>query len=207
VGVEAMFPRLSPAIRLLIIANVLIFGGQILLPQFFEYYFALHPLSSQESSDSAHFALWQLITYGFLHASVTHIFFNMFALFMFGSDIERSMGQRKFLVYYFVCIVGAGLTQLLVMAIGITPPADVVGASGAVFGILLAFAIAFPHRRLIVLPIPIPMPAWLFVTLYSLLELYLGIFQTQQGVAHFAHLGGAAAGYLLIVYWRYARHG
>ena len=199
-----MFPRLSPIVRILIITNVLVFGGQILWPGFFEQYFALWPWGSVLSRRTAPFEFWQLVTYGFVHGGYAHIFFNMFALFMFGSDIERSMGERRFVTYYFVCIIGAGLAQLIVMAVGLSPSAAVLGASGAVFGILLAFAIAFPQRRLIILPIPIPMPAWLFVLLYSLLELYLGIFQTQQGVAHFAHLGGAAAGYLLILYWRHA---
>jgi membrane associated rhomboid family serine protease len=128
----------------------------------------------------------------------------MFALYMFGSEIERSMGARKYLSYYFTCVIGAAVAQVLVMKWMGSPPAPTMGASGAVFGILLAFGVAFPHRRVVLLIPPIPMPAWLFVTLYGLLELGLGVFGTQQGVAHFAHLGGMAAGFLLILYWRHA---
>jgi membrane associated rhomboid family serine protease len=170
-------------------------------------YFALWPLGTQIAGHSTLFMPWQLVTYGFMHSADNwmHIFFNMFALFMFGSEIERSMGQRRYLIYYFICVVGAALVQLLAMAIGISPPGPVVGASGAVFGLLLAYGVTFPNRRLIVLPIPIPLPAWLFVTLYAVLELWLGIFRVGEGIAHFAHLGGAAAGYLSILYWRHVR--
>ena len=182
------------------------YGLEKLAPGRMFYYFALWPWNSVATRSSAPFEIWQVVTYGFLHEvqNYAHIFFNMFALFMFGSDIERSMGVTRYLTYYFVCIVGAALAQLTVLAFSNGPHYYTVGASGAVFGILLAFAIAFPERRLIVFPIPIPMPARVFVTLYCILELVLGITGTQQGVAHFAHLGGAAAGYLLILYWRHA---
>jgi len=199
-----MFPTLAPVTRNLIIANVLMFGLQQFAPAWTTYYLALWPLGGP-TRFSAPFEFWQLLTYGFLHGGLAHIFFNMFAMFMFGSEIERSMGTKKYLSYYFVCTIGAAIAQISVMASMQGPPIPTVGASGAVFGILLAFGIAYPDRRLIMIPIPIPLPAWLFVTLYALLELYLGVFGRQQGVAHFAHLGGAAAGYLLILYWRYAR--
>jgi membrane associated rhomboid family serine protease len=148
--------------------------------------------------------VWQLISYAFLHGSLAHIFLNMFALFMFGSGLESYWGARRFLVYYFVCVLAAAVTQLLVEgAAGGAEP--VLGASGGIFGVLLAFAWYFPRQRLIVLPIPIPVPAWLFVTIYALIELFSGLTRTQQGVAHFAHLGGMAGGALCILYWR-ARH-
>jgi membrane associated rhomboid family serine protease len=200
-----MFGTIAPLTRTLIIANVIVYGLQLVTGDWSIVYFALWPWHTSKLPHVPPFEVWQLVTYGFLHGGLTHLFFNMFALFMFGSDIERSMGSNKYLTYYFTCVIGAAIAQVAVMAITKGPPVPTLGASGAVFGILLAFAIAFPQRRLIVFPIPIPMPAWLFVTLYSLLELYLGIFQTQQGVAHFAHLGGAAAGYLLILYWRHVR--
>jgi membrane associated rhomboid family serine protease len=126
----------------------------------------------------------------------------MLALYMFGGDIEQLLGTRRYLVYYLLCVVGAAVTQLLVMGNIDRPPVPTVGASGGVFGLLLAFGMAFPQRRIILLFPPIPMPAWLFVTLYGLLELYLGVTGTSQGVAHFAHLGGMVVGFVLLMLWR-----
>jgi membrane associated rhomboid family serine protease len=143
-----------------------------------------------------------LLTYGFLHGGLTHLFFNMFALYMFGGEIERLLGSRRFLTYYLACVIGAAVAQLVVVSNVTMPPIPTVGASGGVFGLLLAFGMAFPQRRIMLLFPPIPMPAWLFVTLYGLLELYLGVTGSGQGVAHFAHLGGMVAGYALLVYWR-----
>jgi membrane associated rhomboid family serine protease len=125
----------------------------------------------------------------------------MFALFMFGSDIERVFGQRRFLAYYFACVVTAAAAQLVVSAAS-GAPYPTVGASGGVFGLLLAFALYFPRRTVMLIFPPIPMPAWLFVTLYGALELYLGVTGTMAGVAHFAHLGGMLGGFLMIQYWR-----
>jgi membrane associated rhomboid family serine protease len=125
----------------------------------------------------------------------------MLALYMFGGDIERLLGSQRFLVYYLVCVVGAAVAQLVVLGGMNRPPVPTVGASGGVFGLLLAFGMAFPHRKLMLLFPPIPMPAWLFVTLYGLLELYLGVTGSGVGVAHFAHLGGMVTGYLLLTYW------
>jgi membrane associated rhomboid family serine protease len=129
----------------------------------------------------------------------------MFALYMFGPDIERLVGSRRFAIYYFVCVVSAALTQVTVQHFEGGVPAPTVGASGGIFGILLAFGLAFPHRRLMLIFPPIPMPAWVFVTLYGLLELYLGISGREASVAHFAHLGGMVGGFALILYWRYGR--
>jgi len=168
-------------------------------------YLALWPWHTSSLPNVPPFEIWQLVTYGFMHGGLAHMFFNMLALYMFGSEIERSMGANKYLSYYFTCVIGAAAAQVLVMALMKGPPIPTVGASGGVFGILLAFGIAFPQRRVMLLFPPIPMPAWLFVTLYGVMELFLGVFGTQQGVAHFAHLGGMAAGYLLILYWRHAR--
>ncbi|HEY6644208.1 rhomboid family intramembrane serine protease [Povalibacter sp.] len=193
-----MFERLTPVNKALILANIVVFGLQYLLGPFMQYYFALWPPQLERPP----FQIWQLLTYGFMHGGFTHLFFNMFALFMFGSEVERLFGARRYLTYYLVCVVGAALMHMIVVSFGNLPPAPVVGASGAVFGILLAFGMAWPHRKLIMIPIPIPLPAWLFVTLYGLLELYLGITQTAQGVAHFAHLGGMATGFVLIRYWQ-----
>jgi membrane associated rhomboid family serine protease len=190
-----------PAIRWLLLANAAvyaleIFGGADLLLT----YFALWPVGTAE------FEPWQVMTYGFLHDpnSWSHILFNMFALWMFGGDVERVWGERRFLTYYFTCVLSAGLTQVLfTYLIGSQGPT--LGASGGVFGVLLAFAMMFPQRRVLVFPVPIPMPAWLLVTGYGALELYAGVTGSMSDVAHFAHLGGMLGGYLLIRYGRARR--
>jgi membrane associated rhomboid family serine protease len=195
-----------PVTRALLIANVAMYLLQNLGGDSFVYQLALWPLQHDDIYGGGyagpHFQAWQLVSYAFLHGSFAHLFFNMFALWMFGSQIEQLLNSRRFAIYYFVCIVGAGLTQLAVQEYANGPMAPTVGASGGVFGLLLAFGLAFPRRRLMLLFPPIPMPAWLFVTLYGALELYLGVTGTAQGVAHFAHLGGMAAGFLLILWWR-----
>jgi len=204
----SMFQQLAPVTRLLILANVLVYGLQMVMGNALLLTFALWPLGTPMYASAPSFEVWQLVSYGFLHApdNWMHLFFNMFALYMFASDIERLLGTTRFLIYYFVCVVGAAVAQLLVIQIMNSDPAPTIGASGAVFGILLAFGMAFPKRRLMLLIPPIPMPAWLFVTLYGILELVLGVTGTQAGVAHFAHLGGMAAGFVLLLYWRRSRH-
>jgi membrane associated rhomboid family serine protease len=126
----------------------------------------------------------------------------MLALYMFGGQLEQVFGSRRFLVYYLGCVFSAALAQLAVSVLADGPPLPTVGASGGVFGLLLAYGLLFPRRTLMLLFPPIPMPAWLFVTLYGLLELYLGVSGTQAGVAHFAHLGGMLGGWILIRQWR-----
>jgi membrane associated rhomboid family serine protease len=190
-----MSSLLPPATRALILANVGVFVAQLLVGSPMLVWFALWPIAS------GRFHPWQIVTYAFLHGSFAHIFLNMFALFMFGRGLELYWGGRRFLGYYFVCVIAAALTQLAVEGAG-GGAEPVLGASGGVFGILLAFAWYFPRQRLILLPIPIPMPAWLFVTGYALIELFSGLTRTQEGVAHFAHLGGMLGGALCILYWR-----
>jgi membrane associated rhomboid family serine protease len=146
------------------------------------------------------FAPWQLVTYGFLHGSLTHIFFNMFAIFMFGSALEQFFGTRYYVALYFVSVVTAGLTQLGVNEL-LNSPYPTLGASGGVFGLLLAFGMYFPQQRIMLIFPPIAMPAWVAVTAYAALELFLGVTGTQQGVAHFAHLGGMLGAFLMIQ-WR-----
>ncbi|MBT8444498.1 MAG: rhomboid family intramembrane serine protease [Gammaproteobacteria bacterium] len=150
---------------------------------------------------AAPFMPWQILTYGFLHANTTHIFFNMFGLWMFGREIELHMGSQRFLIYYVVCVAGAGVVQLIVAALqgGLYPT---VGASGGVFGILLAYGLTFPNRIVVPLFPPIPMRAITFVVLFGLLELYLGFSGNAPGVANFAHLGGMLFGFLLLRRWR-----
>ena len=146
-----------------------------------------------------------MFTYAFLHGSLMHLLFNMLALFMFGGELERVWGERRYLAYYTVCVVGAALAQLVVMNMQGGPPYPTLGASGGVFGLLLAFGMLFPAPIIMLIFPPIPMPAWLFVSLYGLIELVLGVTGTQAGIAHFAHLGGMAAGFLMIQYWRSGR--
>ncbi len=150
------------------------------------------------------FQPWQLVTYGFLHSqdNLAHIFFNMFALWMFGSEIERLFGPRFYLSFYFASVVTAALTHLLVTSLMGSPPVPMVGASGGIYGLLLAFGMYFPHRRVMLLFPPIPMRARTFVVAFAVLELVLGVTQTAAGVAHFAHLGGMLGGWLMIQYRR-----
>jgi membrane associated rhomboid family serine protease len=194
--------RLPPVTRALLLVNVAIFCVQLLTGDLLVGPFALWPTASPQYPNAPSFEIWQLLTYGFLHGSLTHLFFNMFALYMFGSEVERLLGPARFLEYYLVCVVGAAVAQLVVMGNMNLPPLPTVGASGGVFGLLLAFGMAYPQRRILLIFPPIPMPAWLFVTLYGALELYLGVTGSGLGVAHFAHLGGMAAGYALLAYWR-----
>lgn len=198
-----MFRSIPPVTRALILANVAIFCAQLLLGNRFVAAFALWPLGSASvlgPESGAGFNLWQLVTYAFLHGNTLHLFFNMFALYMFGGAIERVFGGRRYLIYYVVCVVAAAVTQLAVAAFagGLYPT---VGASGGVFGLLLAYAIYFPNNRVMLIFPPIPMPARLFVILYAALELFLGVTNTQAGVAHFAHLGGLAGGWLMLRFW------
>jgi membrane associated rhomboid family serine protease len=178
----------------LIVANVLVFVLDGVLGGGLSGTLALWPLG-------AGFMPWQMLTYAFVHASVQHIFFNMLGLYMFGADLERVWGERRFLSYYLACALAAAITQLAISTFaGASGPT--VGASGAIFGLLLAYARLFPNRMIMPLFPPIPMRAPVFVVLYGVLELFLGVTGAQAGVAHFAHLGGLAGGFLLMRYWR-----
>lgn len=192
-------PRVT---RTLLLINIAVFAVQSVTGPMLIGPFALWPPASPQFPGAPGFELWQVITYGFLHGGLNHLFFNMLALYMFGGEVEHLLGSRRYLQYYLACVVGAAIAQLIVVSSLDMPPVPTLGASGGVFGLLLAFGMAFPQRRIMLLFPPIPMPAWLFVTLYGVLELYLGVTGSGQGVAHFAHLGGMAAGYALLVFWR-----
>lgn len=194
---------MMPVTRALLVSCIAGYLLQLINGDMLAVRFALWPLNGGFFEPS--FEPWQLVTYAFLHGSFMHLAFNMFALYMFGSEVERLLGTRRYLTYYIVCVIGAALAQLVVAQIHGGDASPTVGASGGIFGLLLAYGLAFPRRKLIILPIPIPMPAWVFVTLYGLLELFLGVTGSEAGVAHFAHLGGMAAGFLLILYWRVRR--
>ncbi len=189
-------------IFVLLITNGLVFALQQFFPGVTGRLLALQPIVDHPLYEFPPFLPWQLVTYGFMHdtRSWMHIIFNMLMLWMFGRDIERLMGARRFLTYYMVCVIGAGIVQLLAGVIqGWGVPT--VGASGGVFGIFLAYAMAFPNRRVMLMFPPIPMPAKYFVILLGLFELTMGYSGAAPGIANFAHLGGMLFGYGLIKYW------
>ncbi|MBB3227377.1 membrane associated rhomboid family serine protease [Luteibacter sp. Sphag1AF] len=205
---------LAPVTRNLLIATILVYALQLLLKDdttaALTRYFALWPLGpdvalrlDDGSVFTAGFRPWQVVTYAFMHGGLEHILFNMFGLYMFGSTVEHELGARRFLIYYFTCLIVAGVAQLGVLYF--FEPSRMfptVGASGAIFGLLGAFAMRFPREKLMIIPIPIGIPAWLFVTAYGVIELVFGVTGTVAGVAHFAHLGGLAGGIVLMRLWR-----
>jgi membrane associated rhomboid family serine protease len=194
------------AVKILIAANVVMYLLQNFLQQSssgdrFDELFALWPLTPIDGQ--VYFHVWQIITYAFLHdtRSIAHLLFNMLALWMFGAEIERTVGEWRLLACYFASVITAALTQLFVPALFGAPPAPTIGASGGVFGLLLAYALMFPHRKVIPLFPPIPMPAWLFATIFAGVELFLGVTGTLSGIAHFAHLGGMIGSALTVLQW------
>ena len=206
-----MFDRLPPTTRNLLIANGAIFVVQMLLGEAAFLDLMLWPLGDVligygpfGEPQTIGFMPWQLLTYGFLHGNFTHLFFNMLALLMFGAQIEQVWGPKRFLTYFLVCVVGAGLIQLAVatMAAQSGQAYPTLGASGGVFGILLAYGMMFPNNRVMLLFPPIPMKARTLVIVFGVIELAMGVTGARSGVAHFAHLGGMVFGFLLIQYWR-----
>ena len=182
---------LPPVTQALIVINVLVFWAEAMLGNPISALLALWPLGPQ-------FMPWQIVTYSFVHAGFSHLLFNMFGLYMFGSDVERIWGPRRFLGFYLTCALSAAAMQLVVANLtGAYYPT--VGASGAIFGLLLAYALNFPNRTVMPLFPPIPMRAPVFVAVYGALELVLGVTGSQAGVAHFAHLGGLAGGYVFML--------
>ncbi|MDO3644559.1 rhomboid family intramembrane serine protease [Mucilaginibacter sp. L3T2-6] len=237
---QSPFANLTPVVKNLLIINVIFFLAYMLLDHgsprgpvttlFGEYYF-----------DSSSFRPWQFITYMFMHGGFEHIFFNMFALFSFGPILEYSIGSKRFLNFYFICGIGAGILQMFVQAMEVHSligsftltaadkhtldqllipdslqltqdaaaklygiyHAPLVGASGAIFGILVAFGMLYPNMDLMMLFIPFPIKAKYLVGFYVLLEIYLGFRQNPtDSVAHFAHIGGALLGFLMVRIWR-----
>lgn len=188
----------------LLIINGLIFMAELALPKAFP---ALH-LESEMALyyvGSPWFRLYQPVTYMFAHASIDHIFFNLFALWMFGRILENVWGPKRFLTYYMACGLGAAAMQELLQFAGVIPVGQsVIGASGAVYGLLLAFGVLFPNMEMYIIPFPFPIKAKWMVIGYTVIELLEGIFSFGN-VAHFAHLGGMVFGFLLILYWR--KHG
>ena len=213
--------NLPPVTKNLLIINILCFFGYQVAKK---YGIDLNNMLGLHFFLASDFNLAQLVTYMFMHANFQHIFFNMFAVWMFGRTLEHVLGSKRFLTYYMICGIGAGLVQELVQyvqyamelshyenvntGLAIIPMAEflnmmtTVGASGAVYGILLAFGMLFPESRMFVFPLPFPIKAKFFVIGYAVIELFSGFGSSGDGVAHFAHLGGMIFGFLLIIYWR-----
>jgi membrane associated rhomboid family serine protease len=185
---------MPPITQALLLINIAAFCIDLFLGPWFVQLFALWPLGDG-------FLPWQVVTYAFLHGSFTHLFFNMLGLWMFGAELERLWGPRRFIQFYTASVLAAAAMQLIITsATGSIYPT--VGASGGLFGLLLAFGMMFPNRIIVPLIPPIPMKAKYFVAIYGLIELYFGVTSSNSGVAHFAHLGGMLGGYLVIRYWR-----
>lgn len=203
-------PPVPPVTKALLLACGLVYVLQLVLAEVPMLPFMLWPAGDyalgmhQGQMVTVGFLPWQLFTYGFMHGSETHLLFNLLALWMFGGDVERVLGPRRYWIYVLTCIVGAGLIQLVVatMAAQSGEPYPTVGASGGVFGVLLAFGMAFPNRQVMLLIPPIPMKARTLVVVYGVIELVLGVSGTRTGIAHFAHLGGMLFGFLLLQNWR-----
>lgn len=186
-------PPLPPVTQALLLANVAVFFlGELLGPGLLAPFW-LWPIG-------ANFWPWQIGTYAFIHGSFNHLFFNMLGLWMFGAELEQIWGRKRFITFFSASVIAAALTQLLVNSL-MGSGAPTVGASGGLFGLLLAFAMIFPNR-IILLFFVIPLKAKYLVLGYGLLELYQGAYVMNSGVAHFAHLGGMLGGLLTIRYWR-----
>ena len=186
-------PPMPPITQALLLINVAVFFINQLFGQVFTQWFALWPLG-------AGFLPWQIISYAFLHGGYEHLFFNMLGLWMFGSELERIWGPRRFIQFYTASVLAAAAAQLAVAALtGSVYPT--IGASGGLFGLLLAFGMMFPHRTILLFFV-IPIPARMLVVLYGAFELYQGVTGSQAGVAHFAHLGGMLGGFLMMRYWQ-----
>lgn len=192
---HARMPPIPPITQALILINVAVFCLDIALNKMLSAYFALWPVNSP------FFLPWQVVSYGFLHGSFMHLFFNMFGIYMFGSELERIWGPKRYMQFFGASVLTAAVAQLVIsMITGSTNPT--VGASGGLFGLLLAFGMMFPNRTIMPLFPPIPMKAKVFVAVYGGIELFFGVTGTQSGVAHFAHLGGMLGGWLMLRYWR-----
>lgn len=211
-----MFRNLPQITKNLLIINFIVYFADYVFERYgisLTHHLGLHYLSA------ADFRFWQPLTYMFMHADFGHIFFNMFAVLMFGPALEERWGSRRFLIYYLITGIGAAIVQEGVWALRLQPILSqmdaysvsmftnkmiTIGASGAVFGILLAFGWFFPDIRMFIMFIPIPIRARTLVIIYALIELFTGIAPTAgDNVAHFAHLGGMVFGFFLILWWRF----
>jgi len=183
----------TPVVLNLIIINAIVFVAQLA----FDNTIGLTDMLALHPYDSDSFRPYQLVTMMFAHGGFFHILFNMYALWMFGSVLERLWGAKKFLIFYLVCGLAAGLTELFFVRAG--PGA--VGASGAIMGLLAAFAYTFPNTQFYILPFPFPIKAKYMAAIYAAIDLFGGFSGSSDGVAHFAHLGGLLMGFILVIIW------
>ncbi|TWI99382.1 rhomboid-like protein [Mucilaginibacter frigoritolerans] len=225
---QSPFANLTPVVKNLLIINLICFIPFVILSDDAYQRLIVENLGVFYFN-APKFRAWQIITYMFLHGGWTHILFNMFALFSFGPILEYAIGPKRFLNLYFICGIGAILFQWLVQAYevhaitgGITIPfhfgpddlsvplkireiyhVPLVGASGAIFGVLVAFAMLYPNLELMIMFIPVPIKAKYIIPVYIIIEIFLGVGQFGgDNVAHFAHLGGALLGFILVKFWR-----
>lgn len=223
------FGNLPVVTKNLLVLNILFFIASWLLPGIIDHLAVFYP-------DSPNFKVWQLVTYMFMHGGIGHIFFNMFALVMFGATIERILGPKRFLNYYLICGFGALMMQYGIQAIevhqltgSIRPLHELgdnvlnqlsqsdfetlhsiygtrlVGASGAIYGLLLAFGYLFPNAELMLIFFPVPVKAKYFIPILIVIEVYLGFSQSGSSIAHLAHVGGALFGFILLKLWKIRR--
>jgi membrane associated rhomboid family serine protease len=190
-------PPLPPVIKALMLICTAVFCVDLLLGRYvpLDAWFALWPL------DSGMFMPWQVLTYAFLHGDMLHLFFNMLGLWMFGAELERLWGHKRLIAFLLASVLAAAAAQMLLTAI-VPTRAPTVGASGGLYGLLLAYGVLFPNRTIMPLFPPIPMKARTFVMVFGAIELVMGWMSPNGGVAHFAHLGGMLGAWLMIQYWR-----
>jgi membrane associated rhomboid family serine protease len=186
--------NLTPAVKNIIIINALVLVMCFLNGDLMDSLFALNPVEFIVRP-------WQLFTYMFMHGGMGHLFFNMYSLFIFGTVLERVWGTKKFIFYYFFTGVGAALFHILVQWLT-GDFALTVGASGAIYGVLIGYAMLYPESTLTLLFPPISLKAKWFVLIFAVIELMLGVFDTGAGIAHFAHLGGLIFGFILLMIWK-----
>lgn len=206
-----MFANLPPATRTLLIVIAIVFGLQQVWPETMLARFGLWPdvgpiliARTPQGAIYAQFELWQFLSHGFLHGGLMHLLLNGLALLMFGGVLERVWGSARFTVFFLLCVIGGGLAQWWWVGVPAGNGVSVtLGASGGIFGVLAAFALLFPRHRVLLLFPPIPMPAWLLVSLFAVISTALGVTGAVGGIAHFAHLGGMVTG--LLVYFVAAR--
>lgn len=196
--------RMTPAVKVILIINVVFYVLTYWVTPFvaldghtdwFLNFNALHPIGYSG------FAIYQYITYMFMHGGWWHLFFNMWSLMIFGNAVEQQIGTKRFWIYYLLCGVGAALVNQLITWMGIINPAQLVGASGAIYGVMAAAAFFFPNAKLFIIPIPFPIKLKYLVGFYTLVEMYMGI-TSIDGVAHFAHLGGILVGAIILFIWK-----
>ena len=193
--------KTPPVVQNLIIANCVLYLAVRLIPAVNHFCAEYLQLWWTDAFNAPEFHSYQFVTYMFLHAGFGHLFSNMFALWMFGRTLEYELGSQRFLTYYMVCGIGAALIQIGVASL-FGESLTLLGASGAVFGLLLAFGVLHPNNMIYIIPLPFPIKAKWFVLGYAVLEIVLGWSPLNTGVAHFAHVGGMLWGLALLFWWR-----